>query len=67
MKKNDLTCSECGAGFRRLELTSKRGIPCLRHTDRGARSGSPRALSLDCTAFHQSDPQSITRLSPWPG
>ncbi|WP_271671376.1 hypothetical protein [Bradyrhizobium sp. CCBAU 51627] len=26
MKKSDVTCSECGAGFRRLELTSERGI-----------------------------------------
>ncbi|WP_128945131.1 hypothetical protein [Bradyrhizobium zhanjiangense] len=26
MKKSDLTCSDCGAGFRRLELTSERGI-----------------------------------------
>ena len=25
MKKDDVTCSECGAGFRRLELTSKSG------------------------------------------
>ncbi|WP_445219893.1 hypothetical protein ACKWRH_07050 [Bradyrhizobium sp. Pa8] len=25
MRKSDVTCSECGAGFRRLELTSERG------------------------------------------
>ena len=25
MKKSDLTCPECGAGFRRIELTSKSG------------------------------------------
>jgi DNA-directed RNA polymerase subunit RPC12/RpoP len=25
MKKGDVTCSECGAGFRRLELTSQSG------------------------------------------
>ena len=26
MKKGDVTCSECGAGFRRLELFSMRGV-----------------------------------------
>nr|WP_247510421.1 hypothetical protein [Bradyrhizobium sp. 157] len=25
MKKGDVTCSNCGAGFRRLELSSQRG------------------------------------------
>jgi transposase-like protein len=25
MKKDDVTCPECGAGFRRLELTSRSG------------------------------------------
>ena len=25
MKKDDVTCPECGAGFRRLELTSQSG------------------------------------------
>jgi transposase-like protein len=25
MEKGDVTCSECGAGFRRLELSSKSG------------------------------------------
>ncbi|WJR78672.1 hypothetical protein [Bradyrhizobium sp. NP1] len=25
MKKDDVTCSECGAGFRRLELSSEPG------------------------------------------
>lgn len=25
MKKNDVTCRECGAGFRRIELTSEPG------------------------------------------
>jgi transposase-like protein len=25
MKKSDLTCPECKAGYRRIELTSKRG------------------------------------------
>ena len=25
MKKNDVTCYECGAGFQRLELVSKQG------------------------------------------
>ena len=25
MKKDDVTCPECGAGFRRLELTSQWG------------------------------------------
>jgi transposase-like protein len=25
MKKDDVTCPECGAGFRRLELSSQRG------------------------------------------
>ena len=27
MKKDDVTCPECGAGFRRLELTSRSGTP----------------------------------------
>ncbi|PDT65799.1 hypothetical protein CO683_30290 [Bradyrhizobium ottawaense] len=31
MRKSDVTCSECGAGFRRLELTSERGIECKYH------------------------------------
>jgi hypothetical protein len=26
MRKSDAICPECGAGFRRIELTSKRGI-----------------------------------------
>jgi predicted Zn finger-like uncharacterized protein len=26
MRKNDVTCPECGAGFRRIELTSAPGI-----------------------------------------
>ena len=26
MRKTDITCSECGAGFRRVELSSRRGI-----------------------------------------
>ena len=26
MRKNDVTCPECGAGFRRIELTSQPGI-----------------------------------------
>lgn len=25
MKKDDVTCGECGAGLRRLELSSRRG------------------------------------------
>jgi hypothetical protein len=25
MKKSDLTCSECGAGYRRIELVSQNG------------------------------------------
>jgi transposase-like protein len=25
MKKSDLICPECGAGYRRIELTSRRG------------------------------------------
>ncbi|MEZ2145864.1 hypothetical protein AAE026_26770 [Bradyrhizobium sp. DN5] len=25
MKKTDVTCSECGAGFRRIELETQRG------------------------------------------
>jgi transposase-like protein len=25
MKKSDLTCSECAAGYRRIELASRRG------------------------------------------
>jgi uncharacterized Zn finger protein len=26
MQKSDVTCRECGAGFRRIELTSQRGV-----------------------------------------
>jgi hypothetical protein len=26
MRKSDITCHECGAGFRRIELTSQPGI-----------------------------------------
>lgn len=26
MKTSDVTCPQCGAGFRRLELTSERGL-----------------------------------------
>jgi transposase-like protein len=26
MRKSDVTCPECGAGFRRIELTSQPGI-----------------------------------------
>jgi rubredoxin len=27
MKKDDVTCPECGAGFRRIELSSEKGEP----------------------------------------
>jgi|GraSoiStandDraft_26_1057304.scaffolds.fasta_scaffold899208_1 uncharacterized Zn finger protein len=27
MRKNDIACPECNAGFRRIELVSRRGIP----------------------------------------
>jgi transposase-like protein len=27
MRKSDITCPECNAGFRRVELVSKRGTP----------------------------------------
>jgi uncharacterized Zn finger protein len=27
MRKSDVTCHECGAGFRRIELMSQRGEP----------------------------------------
>jgi hypothetical protein len=26
MRKSDVTCPECGAGFRRIELMSQRGL-----------------------------------------
>ena len=27
MKKSDVTCPNCGAGYRRIELISRRGAP----------------------------------------
>ncbi|WJR81861.1 hypothetical protein QOU61_25780 [Bradyrhizobium sp. NP1] len=27
MRKGDVICEECGAGFRRIELGSRRGMP----------------------------------------